>query len=68
MNKVLIGVAILAISTSAAFAKHKAHHMMKPKAAAAAPAPSGPMMMNPSAADKKMYMKNMHDSGMKMKK
>jgi hypothetical protein len=64
MKKILIGVAILAISTSAALAKHKAHHAMKPKAAAAAPAPSGPMM-TPTAADKKMQMKNMHDSGMK---
>jgi hypothetical protein len=61
---IVIGLAILAVSTSGAFAKK---HMMKPKAAAAAPA--GPMMgQQVSAADKAMYMKNMHDSGMKMKK
>ena len=59
---VVIGLAIVAVSTPAAFAKK--HHMMKPAAAAAAPA-SGPMMMQPSAADKAMYMKNKHDSGMK---
>jgi hypothetical protein len=59
----LVGVAILAVSTSAAFAaKHKA---MKPKAEAAAPAASGPMMGQVSAADRAMYKKNMHDSGMK---
>ncbi len=68
MKKILIGVAIVALSTSAALAKHKAHHhAMKPKAEAAAAAPSGPMMA-PSAADKKLYMKNQHDSGMKGKK
>ena len=65
-KNILIGLAILAVSTSAAFAAHK-HHAMKPAAAAAAAAPaSGPMMMGQvSAADKAMYMKNQHDSGMK---
>lgn len=59
---VIVGLAILAVSTSAAFAKH--HRAMKPKAAAAAPM-AGPMM-GPSTADNmKMYKKNMHDSGMK---
>ncbi len=63
-KNILIGLAILAVSTSAAFAAHK-HHAMKPAAAAAAPA-SGPMMMGQvSAADKAMYMKNQHDSGLK---
>ena len=66
MKKVLICAAILAVSTSGALAKHKAH-AMKPKAAASTmsgPAIPGYQM---SAADKKMYMKNMHDSGMKKK-
>jgi hypothetical protein len=64
MKKILIGLAILAISTSGALAMK--HHAMKPKAAAAAPAPAAPTMMgNVSAADKAMYKKNMHDSGMK---
>ena len=58
---VVIGLAILAVSTSGALAKKA----MKPKAdAAAATASPGPMMQ-PSAADKAMYMKNKHDSGMK---
>jgi hypothetical protein len=63
---ILIGLAILAVSTSGAFA---AKHKMKPKApaAAAAPASPSPMMGQVSAADKAMYMKNQHDSGMKKK-
>jgi hypothetical protein len=69
MKKILIGLAIVTLSTSAAFAKHRTYHhghAMKPKAAAAAPAPAYPMMgANVSAADKAMYKKNMHDSGMK---
>jgi hypothetical protein len=58
---VVIGLAILAVSTSAALAAKK------PKAAAAAAAPAAsPMMIGQaSAADKAMYMKNKHDSGMK---
>ena len=64
MKKILVGVAILAVSTSAAFAAKKAHHAMKPKAAAAAPA--SPMLAaNVSAADKALYKKNKHDSGIK---
>jgi hypothetical protein len=65
MKKVVIGLAVLAVSTSGALAAHKGHHhAMKPKAAAAAPA--APMMMgNVSAADKALYKKNKHDSGMK---
>ena len=62
MKKIVLGLAILAVSTSGALAMK--HHAMKPKAAAAAPA--APMMMGSvSAADKAMYKKNMHDSGMK---
>jgi hypothetical protein len=60
---ILIGLAILAVSTPGAFAKK-----MKKEAAPAATS-SQPMMMGQvSAADKAMYKKNMHDSGMKMKK
>jgi len=56
---VVVSLAILAVSTSAALAK-------KAKPAAAAPAATaGPMMPKGSAADMAMYKKNMHDSGMK---
>ena len=55
-KNILIGLAILAISTSGAFAKK---HAMKPKAAPAAAASSpAPMMGQVSAADKAMYKKN----------
>ncbi len=61
---ILVGVAILAVSTSAALAKR---HAMKPKAPAAATstASPGPMMGQVSAADRALYIKNKHDSGMK---
>jgi hypothetical protein len=67
MKKIIVvGLAILAISTSPVLAKK---HAAKPKAPAAAAATStgsaGPMMGQPSAADRAMYMKNKHDSGMK---
>lgn len=65
MKKViLVGVAILAVSTSAALAKS---HAKKPKADAAAMSTSspGPFMGQLSAADRAMYVKNKHDSGVK---
>jgi hypothetical protein len=66
MKKIIVvGLAILAVSTSPVLAKK---HAAKPKApaAAATPASAGPMMIGqPSAADRAMYMKNKHDSGMK---
>jgi hypothetical protein len=65
----LIGVAIFAVSTSAALAAHRTHHAMKPKAsAAAATNPGGASLFiggQVSAADRTLYMKNKHDSGMK---
>jgi hypothetical protein len=63
MKKIVIAtVAILAVSTSGAFAKH--HKMMKPKDAAATTTPA-PMMGMDTAANTKMMMKNKHDAGMK---
>jgi hypothetical protein len=66
MKGILVGLAILAVSTSAALAAHKTHHMMKPKEAAATTTTT-PMMMTGgvSAADRALYVKNEHDSGMK---
>jgi hypothetical protein len=61
-KSILVGLAILAVSTSGALAAKKP----KAAAAAAAPAASSPMLgANVSAADKAMYKKNLHDSGMK---
>jgi hypothetical protein len=63
---ILVGLAILAVSTSAALAKKQA---AKPKAPAAATSTSTPgPFLGPgqaSAADLAMYKKNKHDSGMK---
>jgi hypothetical protein len=63
MKKIIVvGFAILAVSTSGALAKGKA----KPKAAAAAVAtPTNPLLSNVSAADRDLYKKNKHDSGVK---
>ncbi|MHB8272244.1 hypothetical protein [Bradyrhizobium sp.] len=61
---ILVGLAVLAVSTSPVLAKK---HAAKPKAPAAAASTggAGPMMGQPSAADREMYMKNKRDSGMK---
>jgi hypothetical protein len=61
---ILVGLAILAVSTSAALAKS---HAKKPKAEAAATSTSsaGPLMGQVSDADRALYVKNKHDSGVK---
>lgn len=64
MKKIIIvGLAILAVSTSGALAKGKG----KPKAAAAATttAMTMPMIGQVSAADKALYKKSKRESGMK---
>jgi hypothetical protein len=72
---VIVGFAILAVSTSAALAKGKG--AVKPKATAAAttagsagpfmtsPGSTGPMMGQVSAADRELYQKSQRESGMK---
>jgi hypothetical protein len=64
MKKViLVGIAVLAVSTSAALAKK---HTMKPKAAAAATTTASPGFTAPgSAADRAMYKKNRLAAGLK---
>ncbi len=60
MKKIIVvGFAILAVSTSGALAK------AKPKEVAAAATPTNPLLSNVSAADKALYAKNKHDSGVK---
>jgi hypothetical protein len=60
---ILVGLAILAVSTSAALAKKA----KKPEASAAATSTgsAGPLMGQVSAADLALYKKNKHDSGVK---
>jgi hypothetical protein len=65
---ILVGLAILAVSTSGALAAKKG----KPKTPAAAPtanagAVAPPMFGQVSAADRAQYEKNQRDSGMKKK-
>lgn len=67
MKKIIVvGLAILAVSTSPVWAKK---HAAKPKAPAAATtattASPSPFMGQLSAADRELYMKNKHDSGIK---
>ena len=65
MKKIIIvSFAILAVSTSGALAKGKAKPKAAP-AAAAAPTMTNPLLSNVSAADKALYKKNKHDSGIK---
>jgi hypothetical protein len=70
MKKVIIvGFAILAVSTSGAMAK-KASKPKAPAAAATAPTMGGPspLMFNQvSAADRDLYMKSQRESGVKTK-
>ena len=77
-KNILIGLAILTVSTSAALAAHKTHHShaMKPNAASAAATNpnanvvggggASPVMWGGvSAGDHDLYVKNQHDSGVK---
>jgi hypothetical protein len=59
---IIVGLAIIAVSASAALAKQA-----KPKASAAVTSTTsaGPFMSQVSAADRALYKKNQHDSGMK---
>jgi hypothetical protein len=66
MNKiVIVGIAILGLSTSAALAAK--HHAKKPAAPNAMNTPAmSPMPFGgPTSADKEMYMRNKRESGMK---
>jgi opacity protein-like surface antigen len=62
---ILVGLAILAVSTSAAMAKKQAVKPKAPAAAATSTGSAGPFMGQVSAADRELYMKNKRDSGVK---
>jgi hypothetical protein len=64
---ILVGLAIFAVSTSAALAAKKQAAKPKAPAAAAATTTAGaaPLMGPVSAADRELYLKNKRDSGMK---
>ena len=61
---ILVGLAILAVSTSGALAKKASKPQAAPAAATTGAAP--PMMMGQvSAADRELYAKSQRESGMK---
>jgi hypothetical protein len=65
MNKtIIVSVAILGLSTSAALAA-KPHHAKKPVAAPVASTPGPTNLFTVSAADKELYAKNKRESGLK---
>jgi hypothetical protein len=66
MKKILVGLAILAVSTSAVMAKGKAKKPAAPAAAASTSSVS-PLMAPVSAADLALYKKSQVESGMKKK-
>ena len=66
-KEILIGLAIIAVSTSGALAK-KATKPLAPAAATTNTGGPAPVMMGQvSAKDLELYKKNQHDSGMKKK-
>jgi hypothetical protein len=72
---IIVGFAILAVSTSAALAKGKGHAKPKANSAATTTGSAGPFMTNTgsagpfigqvSAADRELYQKSQRESGMK---
>ena len=71
---IIVGFAILAVSTSAALAKAKSQAKPKATAAATTTGSAGPFMTNTStgpfigqvsAADRELYQKSQRESGMK---
>jgi hypothetical protein len=65
VNKaIIVSVAILGLSTSAALAA-KTHHTKKPEAAAATSAPAATHLFVVSDDDKALYAKNKRESGVK---
>ena len=69
MKKILVGLAILAVSTSGALAAKKSAKPTAPAAATTATTNTGgaaPLMMGQvSAADRELYEKSQRESGMK---
>ena len=61
---IVVGLAILALSTSAALAAHRTHHhVMKVSAAPAASPPPAIWMGGMNSNYHTTYLRNLHDSG-----
>jgi hypothetical protein len=68
MTKIIVvGLTILAVSTSGALAAKKGAKPKDPAAAATAGPAAQPMMGQVSAADRALYQKSQRESGMKKK-
>ena len=66
MNKaIIVSLAILGLSTSAALAARTHHHAKKPDATTAWTAPAPTHLFQVSDADKALYLKNKRESGVK---
>jgi hypothetical protein len=63
-KNIVIGLAILAVSTSAALAKHHHGHAKPKEAAATATTVTSPFVVG-TAADRELYKKNERDAGVK---
>jgi hypothetical protein len=59
----LVSLAILSLSTSAALAAHRTHHRDAMNASAAMPAPAVGWTGGVNSSDHAMHLKNLHDSG-----
>jgi hypothetical protein len=62
-RSILVGLAIVTLSTSAALAAHRTHHHHAMNAYAAVPAAPAAWVGGVSSSDHNMYIKNLRDSG-----
>jgi hypothetical protein len=63
-RSIVVGLAVLALSTSAALAAHRVHHhAMNASAPAAANPPPAIWMGGIKSSDHVTYLRNLHDSG-----
>jgi len=65
IKSILVCLAVLTLSTSAALAAHRTHHRqaMNAYAAVPPPAPQVGWMGGVSSSDQALYFRNLHDSG-----
>jgi hypothetical protein len=62
-KSILVGLAVLTLSTSAALAAHRTHHGQAMDSSASVGASPGIWMGGVSSSDREMHIKNLHDSG-----
>src|SRR5713101_7040194 len=66
-KSILISLAVLTLSTSAALAAHRTHHRQAMNASASVGASPVIWMGGVSSSDRALYIKNLHDSGYNLK-